>query len=135
MANWTIGALGRADVTVRPEVTAQAVKSGLLPVFATPCLVALMEEAAVRATLEGLEEGMTSVGIRIEVQHEAATPIGGTVVAEATLTAVEGRKLTFAIVAYDEFGTVGHAAHERFLVDAERFMEKARARATGEKKS
>lgn len=115
---------GEAERLVTEEWTAIRMGSGTVPVLATPALVAVMEEAAVRA-LEGyLPPGQTSVGVRIDVRHLAATPPGMRVRARATLVAVEGRRLTFRIEAWDDREKVGEADHERVLVDVERFLER-----------
>ena len=83
-----LGRTGRAETTVTPDNTAAAMGSGSLPVFATPAMVALMEEAAVNACRGALDEGETTVGTRMEVSHDAASPLGMAVRAEAELTAV-----------------------------------------------
>lgn len=93
----TVGSKGRAACVVNDQNTAAAVGSGLLPVFATPQMIALMENAAVDATQASLEEGQGTVGTRLDVSHDAATPVGMQVWAEAEVTAVDGRKLTFAV--------------------------------------
>ena len=93
----TIGSKGRAEALVTEANTAAAVGSGLVPVFATPYMIALMENAAVNAVQTGLEPGQGTVGTRLEVTHDAATPVGMKVWAEAELTALEGKKLTFAV--------------------------------------
>lgn len=121
----TVGLKGRAEALVTEQNTAAAVGSGSLPVFATPMMVALMEKAAV-AALEGhLEEGQGSVGTHMDVSHDAATPLGMRVWAEAELTAVEGRALTFAVAAFDAAGPIGKGIHTRFLIQNEKFMAKA----------
>ncbi len=119
---------GEAERVVTDEWTALSMGSGTVPVLATPALVALMEQAAVRALEGRLPPGQTSVGVRIDVRHLAATPPGGRVRARATLVAAEGRRLTFQIEAWDDVEKVGEAVHERVLVDTERFMERVRAR-------
>lgn len=124
----TIGATGTASVTVTEQHLAVTVKSGSLPVYATPMLAALMEEAACHAMEPFLEEGETTVGTKLELSHDAATPAGMTVTATAEITGVCGREITFQITAQDEVGAVGKAAHHRFLVDAQRFTEKAQKR-------
>ena len=121
----TVGMKGRSETLVTPENTAAAAGSGLLPVFATPMMVALMENAAVNALEGHLSEGEGSVGTHLDISHDAATPIGMKVWAEAELTAVEGRALTFAVTAYDEAGPIGKGLHQRFIIDNERFMTKA----------
>ena len=96
--------------------------SGLVPVFSTPALVGLMEAAAVAALKGYLPDGWTTVGTRIDIRHLAATPVGMKVRARAELTAVDGRKLTFRIQAWDEVEAIGEADHDRFLVNEERFL-------------
>ena len=123
-----IGLQGHAETLVEKEDTAQAVGSGGLLVYATPCLAALMEGAACNALEGKLAEGETSVGTRMDVQHLAATPVGMEVRAESRLTAVDGRRLTFEITAFDEAGEIGKATHERVVVKTERFLEKAYAK-------
>ena len=123
-----VGARGRAECVVNEENTAAAVGSGLLPVFATPAMVALMENAAVNAVQASLAEGEGTVGTRLEVSHDAATPVGMKVWAEAELTAVEGRKLTFAVAAFDEAGPIGRGVHQRFVIQNEKFLAKAQAK-------
>ena len=122
------GMKGRAETVVVPENTAQAVGSGLVPVFATPHMIALMENAAVNAVQEALAPGEGTVGTRLDVTHDAATPIGLTVWAEAELTAVEGRKLTFAVSAYDQRERIGGGTHERFIIKPEKFLARAQAK-------
>ncbi len=119
---------GEAERVVTEEWSAPAMGSGTVPVLATPALVALMEGAAVRALEGRLPAGQTSVGVRIDVRHLAATPIGMRVRARATLVAAEGRRLTFQIEAWDEVEKVGEALHERVVVDTGRFMERVRGK-------
>ena len=124
----TVGSKGRAECVVNEHNTAAAVGSGLLPVFATPQMIALMENAAVNAVQSQLEEGQGTVGTRLDVSHDAATPIGMKVWAEAELTAVDGRKLTFSVAAYDEGGPIGKGVHERFVIQNDRFLAKAQSK-------
>lgn len=120
------GLVGEVEREVAEELTAAHWGSGLVPVLGTPVLVALMEQAAVRA-LEGcLPEGRTTVGARIDVRHLAPTPVGMHVLVRAELVAVEERHLRFQIQAWDEDEQVGEASHERVIVDEARFMERAR---------
>lgn len=121
----TVGRKGRAETVVTQENTAAAVGSGLLPVFATPMMAALMEKAAVNALAGALEEGQGSVGTHMDISHDSATPVGMKVWAEAELTAAEGRALTFAVAAFDEAGPIGRGSHQRFLIQNEKFMAKA----------
>lgn len=113
-----------ATLTVTNAHLALTVGSGELPVLATPALSALMEEAAWKAVAPALEAGSTTVGGEICLTHKRPTACGKTVSATATLTAVEGRKLTFHITASDEKGEIGEASHLRFIVDSARFMAK-----------
>ena len=124
-----IGMKGRAEAVVTPENTAQAVGSGLVPVFATPHMIALMENAAVRAVQAALAPDEGTVGTRLDVTHDAATPIGMKVWAEAEVTAVEGRKLTFAVAAYDEREQIGKGVHERFVIKPDKFLARVQAKA------
>ena len=105
--------------------SARAVGSGLLPVLATPAMTALMEQAAANAIGEFLPEGWTSVGISLDIEHTSATPLGMGFRAEAEVTAVEGRKVLFAVRAYDDAGEIGHGTHARFAVESEPFLAKA----------
>ncbi len=119
------GLTGAAEWTVTEAMTASHLGSGLVPVFSTPMLIALMENAAVNALESHIEPEQTSVGTRIDVEHLAATPVGVVVRAQAALIAVEDRKLTFAIEAWDNVELIGRATHERFLVNRARFEAKA----------
>ena len=119
-----VGIKGRADTVVTEQNTASAVGSGLVPVFGTPFMIALMENAAVNALEPYVEAGQGSVGTHLDVSHDAATPIGLKVWAEAELTAVEGKALTFSVTTYDEAGPIGKGTHNRFLIDVDRFLAK-----------
>jgi len=125
-----LGIVGEAGRAVTPELTATRWGSGRVPVLGTPALVALMEQAAVTALEDHLEAGQTSVGVRIDVRHLAATPVGMRVRARAELMAVEGRRLTFRVEAWDEVELVGQADHERVLVDQARFVQRVEGKAS-----
>ena len=125
-----VGMKGRAETVVTQDNTAQAVGSGLVPVFATPYMIALMENAAANAVQARLAPDEGTVGTRLDVTHDAATPIGMRVWAEAEVTAVEGRKLTFAVTAYDEAEKIGGGTHERFIIKPERFVIRAQNKKT-----
>ena len=112
------------EITVEDRHTAKAFASGILDVFATPMLAAITEEASMRAVADALEEGQGTVGISLDLKHIAATPVGGHVRATATLTAIDRRKLTFEIEAYDDKELIGTCTHERFIIDNEKFMAK-----------
>ena len=124
MSHLQAGLTGTAMTTVTESNTAQAMHSGSLPVFATPSMCALMEEAACAAVANCLEEGTGTVGISLSISHSAPTALGDQVEAEAQLTSVEGRKLTFAVIAKDAKGTIGKGIHERFIIDNAKFMAK-----------
>jgi len=128
MNNISSGLSAEITLTVTDSETAAKFGSGLVPVFATPALVGIMEGAAVKALEGQLAEGQTTVGTRIEVHHLAATPVGMIVRARAELTAVDGRKLTFQIEAWDEVEKIGEAFHERFIIDQEKFMTKTKGK-------
>ena len=119
-----IGIKGYADALVEQEDTAKVVGSGDLLVYATPCMVALMEGAACESIAPFLAEGESSVGTALNLSHTAATPVGMEVRAESIVTAVDGRKVTFEITAFDEAGQIGKATHERVIVKIDRFLEK-----------
>lgn len=118
------GIKGQAEALVEREDTAQVVGSGDLLVYATPCMVALMEGVACQSVAPFLAEGESTVGTRMDVRHTSATPVGMTVRAESVVTAVDGRTITFEIRAFDEAGEIGSAVHERVIIRAERFLEK-----------
>jgi predicted thioesterase len=122
----TIGKTATVTVTVDKTNTAKAVGSGSLDVFATPMMIALMERAACKVLADGLEEGQTSVGTAISVNHKAASPIGAKITATATIISVSGRKIEFELSATDENRAIGDGKHTRMLVDKKRFMERAR---------
>ena len=124
----TVGCKGRAETTVTQENTAAAVGSGLVPVFATPYMIALMENAAVNALAPCMAEGEGTVGTRLEVTHDAATPVGMKVWCESRLVQADGRRMVFQAEVFDECGKIGEGEHERFLVRAERFQQKADAK-------
>ncbi len=119
-----VGIRGLAEALVEQADTAKEVGSGDLLVYATPCMVALMEGAAWESIAPYLAEGESSVGTKMDVTHLSATPVGMSVRAESVVTAVEGRKVTFSITAYDEAGEIGRATHERVVIKTERFLEK-----------
>lgn len=124
----TVGLKGEASTLVEREDTAQEVGSGSLLVYATPCMVALMEGAACNA-LEGvLPEDKTSVGIELSISHIAATPVGMEVRAEAEITAVEKNILTYTVTAYDESGKIGEGTHKRAVITAQKFLDKVYAK-------
>lgn len=123
-----IGIQGSMSVVVTEELTAAQVGSGLLPVYATPAMIALMENTACQSVAPYLEEGQGTVGTLMNVKHLAATPVGMTVRCETELIAVDRRRLVFAVRAYDDCDCIGEGVHERFIIDNARFMEKTQAK-------
>jgi fluoroacetyl-CoA thioesterase len=123
------GRSGHAALVVGSEHTAAHVGSGRAPVLATPIMIAL-EAAAVDCIESALPAGHESLGVRIEVEHSAPTPIGMTVTATAELTEVSGRTLAFQLEARDDAGVVGKGRHTRVIVDSERFRAKVRTKQT-----
>ena len=121
----TVGMKGEAFTDVERSDTAKEVGSGDLLVYATPCMVALMEGAACEAIAEALKEGQTTVGTALNIEHISATPVGSEVRAEATVTAVEGKVITFEVKAFDEAGEIGKGSHTRVVVNAQKFLDKA----------
>jgi len=119
-----IGMKGEVSTLAEKEDTAAQVGSGSLLVYATPCMVALMEGAACEAIEEGLAEGETTVGIELNIRHTSATPVGLEVRAEAEVTGVEGKIITFSVRAFDEAGEIGSGTHKRAVVNAQRFLDK-----------
>ena len=120
-----IGLKGRAETVVSDANTAQAACSGALPVFGTPFMCALMEEAAWKSIAPHLEPGQSTVGTRLNVSHDSATPVGMRVWAESEITQVDGKRLVLNVAAFDERGPIGQGVHERFIITDERFLAKA----------
>lgn len=127
----TVGLKGRAEAVVKEELTAKACCSGALPVFGTPFLCALMEEAAWRSIAPFLEEGQSTVGTKLNLTHDSATPVGMKVWAESEITEVDGRRIVLKVTAYDEKGLIGQGVHERFIVTNERFLAKTAKKLEG----
>lgn len=124
----SVGMKGSVSTLVEREDTALEVGSGSLLVYATPCMVALMEGAACEAINAALPEDKTSVGIELTITHVAATPVGMDVRAEAEVTAVDGNIITFQITACDETGKIGEGTHKRAVINAQRFLDKTYAK-------
>lgn len=126
--NIEIGMKGTASTLVEREDTALEVGSGALLVYATPCMAAMMEAAACDAVETALAETETTVGIELNLRHSTATPVGMEVHAEAEVTAVEGKILTFQIVAFDEAGEIGSCIHKRAVINSQKFLDKTYAK-------
>ncbi len=122
---FTIGLTGEARILTDDSNTAEAMGSGSLRVFATPAMIALMEKAATNAIKDVMPSDNTSVGTMLNIRHMAATPVGMEVSAVARLVEIDGRRLVFDIEASDEKGRIGEGRHERFVVNINKFMEKA----------
>lgn len=121
----TVNMKGEAFSDVSREDTALEVGSGSLLVYATPCMVALMEGAACEAIAEALAEGQTTVGTALNIEHISATPVGLEVRAEAVVTEVNGKVISFDVKAFDESGEIGRGTHKRVIVNSQKFLEKA----------
>lgn len=121
----TVGMKGEAITLAEREDTAGEVGSGDLLVYATPCMVALMEGAACEAVREALTDTQTTVGTALNIEHISATPVGLEVRATAEVTAVDGKAITFAVKAFDEAGEIGYGTHKRVIVNSQKFLEKA----------
>ena len=124
----TVGMIGEVATEVEREDTAAEVGSGSLLVYATPCMVALMEGAACEAIAEAIPEGKTSVGTELTISHIAATPVGMQVRATAEVTAIEGSMVTFKVEAFDEAGKIGEGTHKRAVITTQRFLDKTYAK-------
>lgn len=122
------GLTATLELEVTDDDTAVAMLSGDVPVLATPRVVALVEEAAVAAIAWDLDPETTTVGTKIDVDHLAATPVGSTVIATATVVSVDGRRITFAATVHDGETLAARATHTRVLVDRERFLQHVNAR-------
>ncbi len=118
------GIIGTQEKMVTEELSARSLGSGTLAVFATPAMVALMEETAWKSVQKYLPEGEGSVGISLNITHVAATPLGMKVRCESELVEVDGRKLIFSLKAFDERGLIGEGTHERFVINNEKFQKK-----------
>ena len=127
----TVGLKGRAEALVTESNTATAACSGALPVFGTPFLCALIEEAAWKSIAPHLEAGQSTVGTRLDISHDSATPVGMKVWAESEVTQVDGRRIELKVAAYDEKGPIGQGTHQRFIVQDEKFLARAAAKKEG----
>jgi predicted thioesterase len=127
------GLRGRAELIVGQEHLASAIGSGLVDVFSTPMLVALLENAAVDALASAMTPDQTSVGVHLDVRHLAATPPGMRVCAHAELIGVDGRMLSFQVWADDERERIGEGTHQRALIDRARFERKVADKAGAER--
>ena len=118
------GIKGEVKEIVSEKNSAAAMKSGKLNVYATPSMIALMEQAAYKSVAGELEEGMGTVGTLMNVKHVSASPVGMEITCETELTEVDGRRLVFTVKAYDTKGLIGEGVHERFVIVNEKFQAK-----------
>ena len=120
-----IGMKGQLETTVTENITAKSIGSGELQVYATPMLIALVEETAWRSVAEELPDGQGTVGTRVEISHISATPVGMKVWCKTELVEIDRRRLVFSVEVYDEAGKIAEGTHERFIVENDRFQAKA----------
>lgn len=123
-----IGRKETREWTVTRDMLADSMKSGSVPVLATPCMIALMENAALSLVQPALPEGITTVGTAVDIRHLNPTPEGAVIRAEAELTETDGRRFVFKVTVFDEAGVIGEGTHERYSIKSESFERKASAR-------
>ena len=123
-----VGMTGRVESYVERDDTAAQVGSGSLLVYATPCMVALMEGAACEALAAEIPEDKTTVGIELNIRHISATPVGMDVYATAEVTEVDGNIITFLVEAFDESGKIGEGTHKRAVITSQKFLDKTYAK-------
>lgn len=116
------GIKGLKEITVTEDRTAQSMGSGLLPVYATPWMIALMEHTAFESIQDQMEDGKGTVGVAVNIKHIAATPVGRTVRCESELIEIDGKKLKFSVNVYDGEKLIGTGIHKRAIIDNEAFM-------------
>jgi fluoroacetyl-CoA thioesterase len=133
LARITPGLTGTAEIVVGPEHTAPFVGSGRIAVLATPVMINLIEAAALAAIEHLLPAGHQSLGIRLDVSHTAATPIGVRVTATAEVLSLENRTVTFRVEARDAFEPIGGGSHQRIVVSVARFDERVQRKVRGER--
>jgi fluoroacetyl-CoA thioesterase len=129
MSEIPVGVKGSFNLVVAPEHLANRFKDALLPpVLATPLMILAMENAALNAIRSYLEPGESAVGTAVDIRHIAATPVGQRVSAEAEVTEVEGRRIVFAVIAWDEVEEIGEGTHERMVVNLGRLKQRLDAK-------
>lgn len=124
----TTGIKGHQEMTVTEAYTAKTMGSGVMDVFATPAMLALMEKTAFTSVAPYLNEGCGTVGTRVEIEHIASSPIGMKITCDSELVAIEGRKLVFHVEAFDSKGMIGKGTHERFIIESEKFQQKTNSK-------
>lgn len=123
-----VGIKGQKTVKVLEENTAKVMKSGSLPVYATPSMIALIEETAWTSVNDYLEDGEATVGTNLNISHLSSTPLGMEVKCTTELIEVDRKKLVFDVKVYDEVGLIGEGTHERFIINTEKFLQKAESK-------
>ena len=124
----TTGIKGSCSILADESTSAKTMGSGTLDVFATPAMAALMEKTAWQSIAPYLQEGQGSVGTRLDITHDAATPLGMTVTCKSELIQVDGRRLVFEVTASDDKEIIGRGTHERFIIDNDKFLTKTAAK-------
>ncbi|TET51393.1 MAG: thioesterase, partial [Actinomycetota bacterium] len=114
--------------SVTGDNTALKFGSGKVDVFGTPAMIALMEEASINTVDKNLPEGFATVGIELNIKHIAATPKGMNITASAELTEIDGRRLVFKVEAFDEVEKIGEGTHKRYIIELEKFRERAQGK-------
>lgn len=120
----TIGIEGKIEQFVTKDDTAAKYGSGLVEVFATPAMLALMEKTCLSSVLNYLNDGFNTVGTEVNIKHIKATPVGKKVYCKSVLNVIENKKLVFSVEAFDEEGKIGEGTHTRYIIDTKKFMEK-----------
>ena len=128
MKDLETGIKNRRELTVTKDMTAAAWGSGGQPVFATPAMIALMENTAWSSVEPYMKEGQTTVGTHIDVKHLSASPVGAHITCESELLEIDRRRLVFHVTAFDDAGLIGEGTHERFIVDTDKFMAHTEAK-------
>ena len=122
------------EMTVTKELCADAWGSGGLAVFATPAMIALMENTAWASVEPCMEEGWSTVGTHLDISHLSASPIGSHITCESELVEIDGRRLKFHVTARDDAGPIGEGTHERFIINVWKFMVRTEAKLEEERK-
>lgn len=128
MKSLEVGISGKKKLVVTEAMTAKEMGSGELPVYATPSMIALMENTAYESISDYLEEGQGTVGTLLNVKHLSATPVGMEVTCESKLIEIDKKRLVFEVKAFDEKGCIGEGTHERFIIDNQKFLDKAESK-------
>ena len=128
----TEGIKNHGELIVTMDETAATAGSGGQPVFSTPHMIGLMEKTAWASVEPFMKEGQTTVGTHLNVSHLSASPIGAHISCESELIEIDRRRLVFKVAAYDDAGLIGEGTHERFIIDIEKFMERAAKKKTKE---